>query len=108
MKVLGLIVLIAVVSGCANQQAKSGREDLLFNPVIAGQTLEVSVFSNGCTAPEHFYLTVSESVVELRRTQVDLCRAAPQLVRLSFSYPFDNRVYRFKNNIRFSNRTERR
>jgi len=104
-----LIVSLAFfISSCANLQSKSGQEDLLFNPTIAGQSFEVSIISNGCTSPEHFYLTVSEAVIEMRRTQADLCRAAPHLVRLSFSYPFDERVYEIKNEVRFSNRIERR
>jgi hypothetical protein len=108
MKLLVAVILLSMVlTGCASNKPKHGLETVLLNPVISDQTLEATVMSNGCTKPEHFYLIVSEEVVELRRTQPDLCRAASQMVRLSFSYPFENRVYRFKNKTRFTNRISR-
>ena len=107
LKLLSILVSVGLVS-CASQQPKSGRENVLFNPVIAAQRFEVSVMSNGCTEPEHFYLKVTEDVVELRRTTEDVCRAAPHLIRMAFSYPFEQRVYRVKNKTRFSNRIEKR
>ncbi len=103
-----LLIAVTALTGCANLNSKSGRENVLFNPVIQGQQLDVSVMSNGCTEPEHFYLKVSGDVVELRRTQPDLCRAAPHLVRLSFTYPFEQGVYQIKNDIRYSSRVEKR
>jgi len=108
MKVIALSLAVLVgYSSCASMSKKSGQEALLFNPAVSGQSLEVSVMSNGCTKAEHFYLKVKEELIELRRTEPDLCRAAPTLVRLAFEYPFEAGVYRFKNKTRFSNRTVR-
>lgn len=96
------------LAGCAQFSTQGERETVLFNPVISAQTLEVSVMSNGCTEAKHFYLKVVEQDIELRRTQPDVCRAAPHLIRLAFDYPFSGEVFQFRNTVRFSNRVERR
>jgi len=98
-----------LLTACAlhSTPESSGKETLLFNPVISTTSLNVSVMSNGCTKPAHFYLLVEGQNVELRRTEADLCRAAPHLVRLAFDYPFGQSVYKLKNNIRFHNRIKR-
>lgn len=102
-------LLLFVVAGCATTpEEKTGQEAVLFNPVVAIDALEVSVVSNGCTKPEHFYLLVGEdNLIELRRTKEDMCRAAPKLVRYSFEYGFGDAVYEFKNEVRYSNRVTR-
>ncbi|WP_320824822.1 hypothetical protein [Reinekea sp.] len=100
------LALLPLLS-CSSLGAKAGSEILLFNPVVTSQGLEVSVLSNGCTQAEQFYLKLRQDQIELRRTEPDLCRAAPHLVRLEFSYSFAPGVYRFKNDTRFSDRVVR-
>ena len=102
-KLLVLLILIGL-GACAANQAKDGREAVLFNPVITSDALEVSVLSNGCTKAEDFYLRVSGDLIELRRVQEDACRAAPRWLRLSFDYHFGDRPYRIKNKVRLTNR----
>jgi hypothetical protein len=100
---------VAFLSGCALWPlSDSKQETVLFNPVIENQALTVSVMSYGCTKAEDFYLRVNGDRVELRRTSQDTCRKAPELMRLSFSYPFEARAYRFENDVRFSDRVGRR
>lgn len=103
-----LLCSTLLLAACASNAEKEDSESLLFNPAIQGDALEVSVRSNGCTSADDFYLIVSEELIEIRRIQPDLCRAAPQLVRLSFSYDFSQGLYQFKNETRFSNRLLRR
>ena len=103
-----LLAALFLVTACSTTPEKEGSETLLFNPVITTNALEVSVMSHGCTKAEHFYLRVDEQTIELRRTEADLCRRAPMLVRLNFDYPFAQDVYHFKNQVRFSNRINRR
>lgn len=107
-KFISLFVVLSL-AGCANLSFdKTKRETLLFNPVIESQSLEVSVMTYGCTKAEDFYLKVKGELVELRRINEDNCRKAPALMRLSFEYPFGSEAYRFKNDVRFSNRIDRR
>lgn len=97
--------LFLVMTGCATlTDSEDSTETVLFNPVLNSQSLEVSVMSNGCTVPEHFYLVVRETEIELRRIEPDVCRAMPRLVRLEFDYEFAAGVYEFVNQTRFSNR----
>lgn len=93
--------------GCAVLQPETERANVLFNPVITANQLDVSVMTHGCTEPGDFYLSVSDDrKIELRRTRVDACKGAPELMRLSFDYPFQQQVYRFRNEVRFSNRVQ--
>ena len=100
------LALLPLLS-CSTLGTKAGSEILLFNPVVTAQGLEVSVLSNGCTEAEQFYLKLKQDLIDLRRIEPDLCRAAPHLVRLAFSYSFAPGVYRFKNKTRFSDRVVR-
>ena len=102
-----IALLSIVLVGCAQMPATAGRESPLFNPQLSAHSLQVSVLSHGCTTADQFYLIVDQDVIELRRTQDDLCRAAPQLVRLEFAYDFGQDVFRFKNRVRYSNRVVR-
>ncbi|WP_320821751.1 hypothetical protein [Reinekea sp.] len=107
MKQLIAVLAFLPLLSCSSVGTKAGLETLLFNPVVTAQGLEVSVLSNGCTQPEQFYLKLKQDLIELRRTEPDLCRAAPHLVRLAFNYSFAPGVYRFKNDTRFSDRVVR-
>lgn len=103
-----LVLLSIILLGCSGNAKKEGAESVLFNPVINADSLDVSVRSTGCTKADDFYLVVSGELIEIRRINPDLCRATPQLVRLSFSYLFNQGVYQFKNETRFVNRTSAR
>jgi hypothetical protein len=103
-RVIALAGFFLFLVGCATTPEKPGEESLLFNPVISGNSFEVSVLSNGCTSAEDFYLIVDEQSILLRRTKPDLCRAATRLVRLSFEYSFENKVFQIENDARYSNR----
>jgi hypothetical protein len=100
------LALLPLLS-CSTLVTRANSETLLFNPVVTAQRLEVSVLSNGCTEADQFYLKFDQDVIELRRTEPDLCRGAARLVRLAFSYDFGPGVYRFKNKTRFSDRVVR-
>lgn len=100
--------LACFLFGCAHFSKETQSASVLFNPQVGSKALEVSVMSNGCTQASDFYLRVQDDVIELRRTKDDLCRKAPELIRLSFSYDFGKNVYRFKNKVRFSDRVNRR
>jgi len=107
MKRLIVALMLLPLLSCSSLGSKAGSETLLFNPVITAQGLEVSVLSNGCTQADQFYLKLKQDRIELRRTEPDLCRSTPHLVRLAFGYSFAPGVYRFKNDTRFSDRVVR-
>lgn len=107
MKIIPLLLTALLLVSCATFARDGSREAVLFNPVVSAHSLAVSVMSNGCTQTGHFYLVVTGDVIELRRTEPDLCRAAPQLVRLEFDHDFGGEAYKFKNKVRFSNRVVR-
>lgn len=97
-----------LITGCAHFSQETEAASVLFNPVVNANALEVSVMSNGCTQATDFYLRVQDDFIELRRTKTDLCRKAPELIRLSFRYDFGKSTYRFKNEVRFADRFNRR
>ena len=101
------LLSVFLLSRCTMLQPETERAEVLFNPVITANQLEVSVMTFGCTQPGDFYLTVTDDRrIELRRTRLDDCNGTPELMRLSFDYPFGQQVFRFRNAVRFNNRVQ--
>jgi hypothetical protein len=103
----GAFAITLLLVGCASIN-HSESKPLLFNPEVYSNHLDVSVMSNGCTSIDYFYLIVTDDEVTVRQTKPDLCRTAPSIIRLSFDYNFDGKVYRFKNKVRYMNRVQTR
>lgn len=101
---LSILALALILSGCAMLTPSTQRSALLFNPVISANSLDVSVMSDGCTDAQSYYLKVSDTVIEVRHARNEQCSATGEMIRLSFDYPFQNRVYEFLNEVRYSNR----
>lgn len=103
---LGLIVLAVIgITGCSSNPFKNEPPEVLFNPVLSDEGLEFSVVSTGCTEEEHLYLRVKGDEIEVRRTQPDMCRMAPHLVRFMMPLPEGESVWQIQNPVRYSNRT---
>ncbi|GGX45510.1 hypothetical protein GCM10007392_10660 [Saccharospirillum salsuginis] len=101
-----LAILVAVgLTACSSNPFKPDAPEVVFNPSISEQGLEFSVVSTGCTEEDHVYLRVKGEEIEVRRTQRDMCRMAPHLVRFMMPLPEGETVWRIQNPVRYSNRT---
>ena len=106
MKFRLVALTLLFLTGCSVLSGRDYSVPLLFNPTVFNNRLEASVMSNGCTSADDFYLIVNEDDVTLRQINPDLCRAAPELIRLSFDYDFSEKVYKLKNKVRYMNRIQ--
>lgn len=106
MKFWLVALTLLFLTGCSVLPGRDYSVPLLFNPTVFNNRLEASVMSNGCTSTGDFYLIVNEGDVTLRQINPDVCRAAPSLIRLSFHYDFNEKVYKFKNKVRYMNRVQ--
>lgn len=102
----GMLIAITTLglTACSSNPFKTDTPVVVFNPVINTAGLEFSVVSTGCTDESHLYLRAKGDTIEVRRTQADLCRAAPHLVRFVMPLPESETVWRLKNPVRYSNR----
>lgn len=96
-----------VLSACSSNPFASESPEVVFNPQVTEEGLEFSVVSYGCTEANHLLLSVEGDAVEVRRTQPDRCRAAPQLERFVMPLPENESVWRVANPVRYSNRIGR-
>ncbi|MCH8531278.1 MAG: serine protease [Saccharospirillum sp.] len=103
---LAVPLLAVFLSGCASW-SNSASPEVVFNPDIQGDRLSFSVVSTGCTHEEQLYLRIRGDKVEVRRTEPDLCRAAPQLKRFEMPLPSAGGVWELVNPVRYSNRVAR-
>lgn len=105
---LGLTALAALsLSACSSMPKGAGDPEVLFNPDVTADGLEFSVVSHGCTEDDHLFLRVEGSSLTLLRTQKDMCRTAPQLLRFVMPLPETNGVWQIENPVRYSNRIGR-
>ena len=104
-RTLSGLLLALGLTACSSNPFKPDSSELLFNPVLNEEGLEFSVVSTGCTKKDHFYLRVKGDEIEVRRTQRDMCRMAPHLVRFMMPLPEGESVWRIQNPVRYSNRT---
>ncbi|WP_108126223.1 S1 family peptidase [Saccharospirillum mangrovi] len=95
------------LSACSSLPKGAGEPEVLFNPEITAEGLEFSVLSHGCTESDHLFLRVEGDSLTLLRTQKDLCRTAPQLLRFAMPLPANHGVWEIENPVRFSNRVGR-
>lgn len=98
------VTALVGLSACSSNPFKSDSPEVVFNPVISEEGLEFSVVSTGCTDESHLYLRVKGDLIEVRRTQPDMCRAAPHLVRFAMPLPDSETVFQLKNPVRYSSR----
>lgn len=99
-------LLALFLSGCASW-SNSASPEVVFNPEIQGDRLSFSVVSTGCTHEDQLYLRIRGDEIEVRRTEPDLCRAAPQLKRFEMPLPNADGVWQLVNPVRYSNRVVR-
>lgn len=102
-----VVALLATLglTACSSNPFKPESPEVVFNPVVGEQGLEFSVLSTGCTEENHLYLRVKGDEVEVRRTERDMCRIAPHLVRFVMPLPEGDTVWQIQNPVRYSNRT---
>lgn len=99
-------LLALFLSGCA-AWSSSADPEVVFNPEIQGDRIAFSVVSTGCTHEDQLYLRIRGDKIEVRRTEPDLCRAAPQLKRFEMPLPEAAGVWQLVNPVRYSNRVIR-
>ncbi|MHA7880892.1 MAG: trypsin-like serine protease [Saccharospirillum sp.] len=99
-------LLAFLLSGCA-AWTNSADSEVVFNPEIQGDRIAFSVVSTGCTNEDQLYLRIRGDAIEVRRTEPDLCRAAPQLKRFEMPLPEAEGVWQLVNPVRYSNRVQR-
>jgi len=100
-----LVLPLIGMSACTTSPVKAGSHEVVFNPSVNERGLEFSVVSSGCTEEMHVYLRVRGDEIEVRRTQEDMCRMAPHLVRFMMPLPEGETVWTIQNPVRYSNRT---
>lgn len=102
-----IALFATVLSACSSMSQGAGEPEVLFNPDITSEGLEFSVVSHGCTENDHLFLRVEGSRLTLLRTQQDMCRTAPQLLRFVMPLPATENVWQIDNPVRYSNRLGR-
>ncbi|MFG1496798.1 serine protease [Saccharospirillum sp. HFRX-1] len=103
-KVLLAGFVSGVLAGCSTMPQGAGEPEVLFNPEVTAEGFEFSVVSHGCTEDDHLFLRVDGNRLTLLRTQKDLCRTAPQMLRFVMPLPISDNVWQIENPVRYSNR----
>ncbi|PTY38656.1 hypothetical protein BGP77_10760 [Saccharospirillum sp. MSK14-1] len=98
------LVAALTLAGCSSLPQGAGEPEVLFNPEVKAEGLEFSVVSHGCTEDGHLFLRVEGNRLTLLRTQKDMCRTAPQLLRFVMPLPVSDNVWQIENPVRYSNR----
>ncbi len=101
------LVLVGSILGlvsCSSSNLKSDAPEVLFNPVFNDGQLQFSVVSTGCTEEKHLYLKVKGDEVIVRRSEQDMCRMLPHLIRFAMPLPESSTVWKIENPVRYSDR----